>query len=60
MESFNLFQKPFKPASIKVHVPQFLEGTADVDSGVVSKLGSLYQIKYDGIFEADQNLTDAL
>jgi hypothetical protein len=53
MESFNLFQEPFEPASVKIHVSQFLKGATDVDSGIVSELGSLYQIKYDGVFKAD-------
>jgi hypothetical protein len=60
MECFNLFQEPLEPTSIESHIPHFLERATDVDSGVVSKLCPLYQVKNDGVFEADQNLTDAL
>lgn len=55
MECFNLFQEPLEPAGVETQFFEFGKGTGDVHLLIVSKLGTLYQIKDDGILEADQD-----
>lgn len=53
MERFNLFQEPLQPAAIETQIFEFGERASGVDPRVGRELGTLDQIKDDGILEPD-------
>ena len=60
MESFDLFEKPFKPAPIKAQVGKFLESAPLIDAWVERELSTFDHRKDDGILEADKYAPDAI
>lgn len=60
MEGFGLFQEPFEPAAVESELFEFGERAGGVYEPVVGKLGTLNEIKNDGVFEADEDRSDTL
>jgi len=52
VEDLGLFQEPFEPAPVELEDLEFLENTTLVNLGIMSKLCTLYEREYDGVFEA--------
>ena len=52
MESLGFFQEPLEPAACKLESLELLENATLIDFGVVSKLSTLYERKYDRVLEA--------
>lgn len=55
MENLGLLQEPLEPTPIKLESLKFLENTTLVNVGIVSKLCTLYERKYDGVLEAGED-----
>ena len=60
VEGFNLGQEPIKPASLELQYPKFFEPSLLVYLRIVSKLSTLDETEYDGVFEPGQNGTDPI
>jgi hypothetical protein len=55
VEYLGLFQEPLEPTPVKLESLEFLENTTLVNPGIVSKLCTLYEREYDGVFEAGED-----
>lgn len=58
MENLGLLQEPLEPTPVKLEFLEFLENTTLVNFGIVCKLCTLYERKYDGVLEADEDGPD--
>ncbi len=55
MENLGLPQEPLEPTPTKLESLEFLENTTLVNIGIVSKLSTFYERKYDGVLEAGKD-----
>lgn len=55
MENLGLLQEPLEPTAVELEFLEFLENTALVNLGIVSKLCTLYKREYDSVFEAGED-----
>lgn len=55
MENLGLLQEPLEPTPVKLEILEFLENTALVNLGIVSKLCTLYEREYDSVLEAGED-----
>jgi len=60
MENLGLLQEPLEPTPVELESLEFFENTTLVNLGIVSKLCTLYEREYDGVFEAGEDGPDPL